>query len=309
VTVLMMGLGVHVLVGVGQVVFQRPLGLPGELALAPDRSGAAIVQVAGARWLRAYGLTFHPNVLGGFLVVGLILGLAVLTRPPLLILWWLLWLGLLLSFSRSAWLAASMGLPVAVGWIAHRQPSLRRILTITCTGAALIGLLWAALFGGQLLTRLRPQSAPTEYRSIVERGALQTVALDVVKGHPLTGVGAGNFSLALLATGFEWPAQPVHNLPLLMTAELGVLGGVLWLWLWLAPGVALTRRWNDAHPRAIVLVTAWLALGVIGLWDHYPWALNAGRLLSATLLGLIGRVARDGGLTDRGSTIRLQAPQ
>ena len=62
------------LIGIAQVLLQGPLGLPGELALEPTHSGAAIIAVPQRPWLRAYGMTFHPNVLGGFLAVGLVLG-------------------------------------------------------------------------------------------------------------------------------------------------------------------------------------------------------------------------------------------
>jgi O-antigen ligase len=208
-------------------------------------------------------------------------------------LWWLLWLGLLITFSRSAWLALALVAPPAVGWLLRRWAPLRRPLLVTLTGAALIAVLWVTLFAGQLVTRLRPMSAGTERRSIVERGALQAAALEMIAAHPLTGVGAGNAPLAMMGTGMPFPPQPSHNLPLLLAAELGVLGGGLWLCLWLAPGVALLRRLHRADPWGVALTGAWLAMGIVGLWDSYPWALNAGRLLSAALLGLVARGLRE----------------
>ena len=36
-------------------------------------------------------------------------------------------------------------------------------------------------------------------------------------------------------------------------------------------------------------ICARLALGVISLFDSYPWTLNAGRLLTVTVLGLMQR--------------------
>jgi hypothetical protein len=305
VTVFLAGLGLHVLVGLGQILLQNPLGLPGELALEPSRSGAAIIDVGGTRWLRAYGLTFHPNVLGGCLAAGLLLGLPMLNRVPIRALWWLLWSGLLITFSRSAWLATAVAMPLVVGWLLRHGPPrcrrppfyprtpFRRALVVTLIGAALITALWVALLTGQLATRLQPTATPTEHRSFVERGALQAAGLDIILDHPLTGVGAGNAPLAMLRAEMPFPPQPVHNLPLLMAAEVGLLGGGLWLWLCLAPGMTLVRHLRRADRWAVALVGAWLALCIIGLWDSYPWALNAGRLLSSALLGLVSGILRD----------------
>jgi O-antigen ligase len=289
VMVLMVGLGLQALVGLGQVLRQEPLGLPGELALEPARAGAAILTVGGRRWLRAYGLTFHPNVLGGFLAIGLVLGLPLLNRLRMQLLWWLLGLGLLVSFSRSAWLATVVVLPAVAGWLAWRRPALRRPLGVTLTIAALFVLLSGVLLAGQFASRLRRTLTTAESRSLRERGALIAIALDVITDRPLTGVGAGNFPLAMLATDTPALPQPVHNAPLLLAAEVGVVGAGLWFWLWLTPGLALKSLWHRHKPWLVVLIGAWFALGTISLWDSYPWALNSGRLLIVTVLGLTSR--------------------
>lgn len=57
--------------GVALVQFglQRDLGLTwlGELPLVPLREGISVLQARGQPWLRAYGLTDHPNYLGALL--------------------------------------------------------------------------------------------------------------------------------------------------------------------------------------------------------------------------------------------------
>lgn len=286
VILLLVGLGVQAAVGVGQVIWQRPLGLPGELALAPDQPGAAIVTVGAARWLRAYGLTSHPNVLGGFLGVGLVLGLPLLADRRLRLLWWLLCLGWLLTFSRSAWLATALALCLAGAWLVRYRPALRRSLALSLAGAACITALLLPLLSGQVVNRLDPQSTDSERRSISQRIELQAIALGAIAARPLTGIGAGNFPLAVVAYPQAGPPQPVHNIPLLAAAEIGVLGGALWLCLPLAAGALLVRRWSRLGSCSVVLVTAWLALALIGLVDFYPWGLEAGHLLSICLLGL-----------------------
>jgi hypothetical protein len=109
--------------------------------------------------------------------------------------------------------------------------------------------------------------------------------MELIGERPLAGVGAGNFSLAMRGANQAAEPQPVHNVPLLLAAEVGVLGGVFWYWLWLAPGLMAGPLLREGPTWPVVLALAWFAVGLVGLWDHYPWALNSGRLLSASLLG------------------------
>ena len=62
-------------VALGQFITQRELGLAllGEPALDPQLAGISVVMRGAERWLRAYGLTNHPNVLAGTLVPLLLL--------------------------------------------------------------------------------------------------------------------------------------------------------------------------------------------------------------------------------------------
>jgi hypothetical protein len=298
VAIFVTGLGLHVCLGMAQVLAQGPLGLPGEAALPSHEFGAAILTVGERHWLRAYGLTFHPNVLGGCLAIGLLLALPLLDRFWARSLWWLLGVGLFLSFSRSAWLATGLVLPPLSGWLAWRRPDLRRPLAATLGGAALILLVAGGLLAGQLVSRLRPLATTTESRSLQERGQLIGLALDVVVERPLTGVGAGNFALAVQRVDALADPQPVHYVPLLLAAEVGLVGGAIWFCLWLAPCLALGNWPRGACPWPVVLGAAWFAWGLIGLWDSHPWALNSGLLLSAALLGLIGRARRLGASLD-----------
>ena len=63
-------------IGLAQFALQRTLGLRdlGELVLRPEWSGASVITVNGAPTLRAYGLTQHPNLLGGYLMVAVLIG-------------------------------------------------------------------------------------------------------------------------------------------------------------------------------------------------------------------------------------------
>ena len=63
-------------------------------------------------------------------------------------------------------------------------------------------------------------------------------------------------------------SRPVHSVPLLVAAELGVPGAVLWMCvvvagLWLGGRAAMESR-----PAALA---AWLAMVVVGLFDVSLW--------------------------------------
>lgn len=150
------GLCLHVAVALVQVIMQHPLGLPGELALPLKAKWVSVVSVPGARWLRAYGLTFHPNILGGYLAVGLLLSMPLLYRWSMRCAWWWLWLGLFITFSRSAWVGAMLGVPVVTAWIAWRYPQQRRTLAIASFGAGLVLLTCSVIWPQQLAVRLEP---------------------------------------------------------------------------------------------------------------------------------------------------------
>ena len=150
------GLCLHVIVGLVQVVVQHPLGLPGELTIPANATWASVVSLPDSRWLRAYGLTFHPNVLGGYLAVGLLLSMPLLYRWSMRIAWWGLWLGLFITFSRSAWVGAVLTVPVVMAWIAWRYPQQRRTLVISSFGAVLVLLACSLIWHQQLAVRLQP---------------------------------------------------------------------------------------------------------------------------------------------------------
>lgn len=299
------GLALHVIVGMAQVAYQSPLNLPGELALPPEIPGAAVTLVDGARWLRAYGLAFHPNVLGGFLAVGLLLLTPWLERLHMIALWWLLWLGLALTFSRAAWIAIAVTMPLVMLALFLKRRRARARLALAVAGVVMIFLVFAWAAGEQIVSRMGPlvnylygstERFPTtqlEERSLSERAALNDLAWEIIAEQPLQGVGAGNFSLTMPRLRPLMVAQSVHNVPLLLAAEVGLLGAAFWLIAGVTIGVRLILHWSKASSWLICASFAWLALLIISSFDSYPWALNSGLLLTAMVMGLASRAPRD----------------
>lgn len=267
--------------------FLAPLGLewPGEVV--PGVRGVSVVQLLdGERFLRLYGSLPHPNILGGFL-------LFMLAGPALVFLasgrqrWWaalLFGMGsalLVLTFSRSAWLgyAAGAGLVVA-HW---RRFAPKRLAALAVSGAA--GLVAASIPLWTLVyTRIAPLPVHTEQLSIQVRAWLMDQALVMIRNYPLQGVGAGAFVTALAgqAPG-DFMAEPVHNLPVLLGAELGLPGGALLVLLMVFVfKSALAAR----SAESVVWSAVVIGLGSAALFDHYLWTMAAGRVLTALALGI-----------------------
>jgi len=71
------------------------------------------------------------------------------------------------------------------------------------------------------------------------------------------------------------------------------------LWLSLM-GIAVWRLGQSCPTTWLVAgVTALAALQIIALLDCYPWSLNAGRLLTVTVLAIVETAARQAPLRSR----------
>lgn len=293
------------LVAIGQFTGQRDLGLRalGELTLDPATGGVSVLLVDQVRWLRAYGLTGHPNLLAALLALAMLLLLPDLRqahgarRLALTVVLAVGMLGLLATVSRAAWLA--FGLGAALFGLAAWQQSRRAARFVAPTGqrtpgwaswlpALLLGgtaLAFGVVYGRQLASRFLQLGSAIEARSLSERGRDAAIALRLLEQRPWQGVGFGGYLPA--ARVLDPSVRIVHSTPLLALAELGLVGGLLWLWLTLAPFVAAARAAQRGDFQPAMHLAPWLALVVMGLWHALPW-LNTGwrsALLFALVLG------------------------
>ena len=291
------GLLIHCAVGFTQMLLQHFVGLGprfGELPVRPHDPWVSVVFFGAARILRTYGLSGHPNVLGGHAAVGLMLtyGLAVVWprvwRTLILIAWFMVWILLLITFSRSAWLATVAGGLAAAALLARGRWIDRRTI-VPVIHLAIVGLVlviaFAIAFQPFLVGRFQTSTEPYEAHSIREREAMIHVAGQLIAAQPLTGVGAANFSVASRAFGD--PLGWAHNVPLLIASELGLVGLALFVAMLGAMGATGWIRWQA---RSIGFWQALVGGGLVGLmtvmlFDHYLWTAPQGTLLWALLAG------------------------
>jgi hypothetical protein len=130
---LLLGLLLHSVVGFIQISV-RPV-----VEIVPQNSGISVVFSGMEHWQRLYGLSSHPNLLGGHLAMGVILTVGLIIQQQrtkrflLSVAWLILWITLLLTFSRSAWLAVIGGSIAAAALLIrgrHVTRSLSKLLVM-----------------------------------------------------------------------------------------------------------------------------------------------------------------------------------
>lgn len=294
-------IAIQAVVAVAQVVDQAPFGLTdlGELNLDPAAPGVSILWTDDApRLLRGYGMSDHPNILGGVLAAGLLLvaaGIARARNEVLVLLCGVFAIGvagLFVTFSRSGALGLFAGLGVLFALLAvRREWTAMRLALAACLLAALVTLPLLKTYSPYLEARVNPTAqvaGSPEGRSLSEREALARNTNHIFVDNPLTGVGAGVLPTAMREAfpDFGYNYAPAHVAILVVAAETGIFGAAAYGALMLTPWILLWLRRHQLTPELIGVSSAFLALQVIGLLDYYTWSLDSGRLWFWLVLGL-----------------------
>jgi O-antigen ligase len=294
--------GLQAVVGMSQAIDQASVGLfsLGEHHLDVNAGGTSVVwSDVGPRQLRAYGLTDHPNILGGLLAVSLLLigGVAARARGEWTALFGTVFAigcaALVLTFSRSAVLSLAVALVLVFGLLAYRRD--RRAFigwAGICIAAAVLCSTLVKPYGDYLSIRSglleNGPTSSTEQRSISEREALAKATNEIFVSRPLLGVGAGGLPSAMSDRfpDFSYFYQPAHFALLTVAAETGLVGGMAYGALMVVPFFLLWWRRKELTPDLIAVSGALMALTVIGMLDYYTWTLAPGRILFWLVLGL-----------------------
>ncbi len=196
-------------------------------------------------------------------------------------------LGLVVSFSRLAWGGFLLGFVFFVRQRYSRfskskdmtwRYSLAISATITISIAVFTGILHETVFPRFDGTTVEREG------SVVDRMSTYADAIKLIKDHPLLGVGAGNYTAELIHTNLNrpiWAIQPMHDVPLLIFAELGLVGFVLSFLFSAAYLMAVFEKKNaPAYTGALLVLIPSLLL------DHFLWTSNFGLLFLFVLLGI-----------------------
>src|SRR3972149_6660279 len=281
-----------------QVTSQASLGLQkyGELTLDPATLGTSIIFADGFRFLRGYGLSDHPNILGGCIAFGLVLLLAIILHRNLRarilasIVFLPCLLALVMTFSRSAWLSFFVAGSFMVGCeaLARRWKPVKRAILL-----GVLSMLIVMPFITQNISlfqsRLNSGNA-VENDPLRERGFLLDAGNTIFAEYIALGIGLGAAPLAMKNRFENFPLnyQPPHYAILVVAMETGVLGGVFYLLLLLVPALSFALRWKACidKPRMMGAFALLLAMFVVGLFDYYTWLYAPGRLWQWMAWGL-----------------------
>ncbi len=275
------------------VVGSTWLGIAEQL---PENRGVQVVSTLPyGRVLRPYGAFPHPNILAGYLAVGIWLatnlldhvskrsfkkrelkiGLALLLSLSIALQSSALWT----TMSRSALLALGIVLIGIVLWHAIERQRLSQAIVISVCSIVLPMMILTWMFSWYALPRaeglLATETAPTlEQLSIEQRVSSMDHVFNAIEKKPLSGVGIGNATVA--------HAEPVHNVFLLILHETGLFGIVSIVFFGVSIMALLWNQWHESTRNRQMVKTAGLILTtlfLIGLFDHYLWSLHTGSLL------------------------------
>ncbi len=266
-----------------QYYSQGSMGLHflGEPVLDSSMKGIASVDLGGEKIIRPYGTFPHPNVLGMYMVFAfwflVFLSTRIRDRLVLISLGFLFLSVLVLSFSRSAWLAFFLSGFVYVLFRGGKS----YFKYIVCCVVLFLLMVYASGVGEILFQRVGFLPYETAF---LERLRLMDISMKMFFDNPL-GVGVGNFTVVMqdydLAKLFPWNYQPVHNIFLLAFAEAGWLGGISLIALMIG---ALWRSLNVKNFFLTVVLGVCVLSG--GLFDHYFLTLFQGQVLFVLFLGM-----------------------
>jgi len=275
------------------------LGIAGHL---PWQAGEIIIESSG-RWLRAYGSFPHPNILGGFLVICFFATIIPALRvsggrntPWRIIATLLLLAGIFFSFSRSAWLALAVGLLIIfIQEILRSQKSVEpakikyRNLAKYFFAPFILSIILFFIYQPLILTRAFTTDR-LETKSVSERLSYLSQAKDIIKNHWLIGVGEGNYTYALYQKNPilpAWSYQPVHNIFILIFAELGIVGLATFILFFASCLLYFVLDICKKNRAELNLLAFPAAIIVIGCFDHYLWTSYFGVILLFLTLTLI----------------------
>jgi O-antigen ligase/8-oxo-dGTP pyrophosphatase MutT (NUDIX family) len=285
-------------IALAQAFFQRvyPDTWLGIAAHYPEFSGTSVVEAAGERFLRAYGSLPHPNILGGMIVVAILCSRPLWRRFSVYSasVYFLLSLGLFLSFSRLAWLALAVGLVTQALYARRDKIFVKNAAVVVATMVVM-----AVLFAPLVLARAT-STGRLETKSIATRLATFKDAWQLIRNQPFTGVGAGNFTAAVLEqvdpARNGYALEPVHSVFADVFSEIGFFGFLLFVWIIYLLAISAWRSGKLGLAVALII----LALG-----DHWGWTTFAGVIIFWAGWGFTRRGCCDEGVIHKAGAIIL----
>ncbi len=291
------------ILAIWQFVTQKSIGLGkvGEQVLAPSIIGVAKIVSSGTTYIRGYGTFPHPNLISAFLVVGVLISGYLLINSTKFyqktlfsLALFINILGLTVTFSRAGFLAAGLGLIIFAGLTVINNWNSYRPTIITFIFLIIISCLTSfVIFKPYLQTR-----ATVTDQASLERVFYAKTAWKMIQRNPIFGVGIGESVIHMQQYSaiklWPWQIQPVHNFFLLVTAELGIPGMIILLWIFLShlKAISYLPVRQAGKPKAssstnYLLLATLISFLLLMQFDHYFYTLQQTQMLLWVFLGII----------------------
>jgi putative inorganic carbon (hco3(-)) transporter len=219
---------------------------------------------------RLAGMLIDPNAYGGLLIAALVMcegasiGPAPLFKGPTL---WLcrltLGMGLLFTFSRSAW--TGLGLALLLLCVIQMRTAVRLILAGVIAAPCLL-----LLMGNRFIPVFEEMASRP--KQVQGRFDLIHAAFDAFTGHPFLGGGIGSFRLG--------EGEIAHNTAMWFLADFGIVGLIVLLgflgWFFAKSWSAYGSAPRQSQPLVLALLLAHtamfgLAMGIEAFYQRHWW--------------------------------------
>jgi O-antigen ligase len=256
-----------------------------------------IVGNAYAPFFRVNSVFWDPSIYGRYLVVGILTALAGVLLggvrgrkvAGLVLVIWAMWVGLVLSFSQTSFVALSVGVTAAALVVWGRRALVAAVVVALVVGAATFAT-------PQVRERVLDEGRTGIDKVTSGRSNLVGEGVRIAVDNPVGGVGVGSFKAVFSErTGLVGRATKrgaSHTTPITVAAETGVVGLVLYLWLLVAAlraaltglGTGFTSRVSFAVGLTLLAIVThsvfyagffedpltWAVLGLVGLASTVP---------------------------------------
>ncbi len=294
---------VQSLIASAQFILQHSLGLWffRESPLAIGKPDVAQIVVHGVHMIRAYGTFPSPNVLAAFLAVSLFFLYALwrekINAAVFAALQFVILAGLFFTFSRAIlilFLFVSVGVFIAQ-YVQTKEEHARKrwrnfALVWLIEALALVIILFPELTGRFAGVGLGQEAAMNE------RLLFNVIALQSIQLHPFFGVGIGNFVSwfqSALPGLNESLYQPVHNVLLLIGAEMGLPATLFFIGFFALLVVrAVKTLFQRRDSYYLFLCACAVFIFLVGMEDHLFWTIQQTTLLFWVVLGMVGGYGR-----------------
>lgn len=255
--------------------------------------GIAVMNTAGGLIVRPYGTFPHPNVLAFFLFTSIVFSVYRAKKErngeikSLLILSFAACqIALLLTFSRVVIILNILFLLYVFLFL----PLKEKIATKKkLTGVLVISIFFILYF---LLYNLRFFDFQNLIKDVIPRQDLTAVSLSIVKNFPIFGIGLNNFFYYQVEFQKHFSTvylQPVHNIFLLLIAQIGIVGFLIFGYFITVTIVNLVHSVKKAREvfsfqKAVLFLL--ISILIAGFFDHYFLTIQQGQLMLALILGL-----------------------